>query len=427
MRVLGVGWWVLAGCGARDVGVGEASPARAAGWAVESWAGLSSEVYPPELAPPSAGGRGAMIVLHGCAQTAADLKSRADWAALSEAFGITVVLPRVPGGGKYAGCWDYYGSNHTRTNRHNDDLLALVDAILGAPGLEVDPDQVYLAGLSSGGGQAMVMGCLAPEVFAGIGIAAGPSVGTSVSQFSTVSTTAASAKSVCRSLAGSHSDAFETQLAAVVAGTRDYTVAQGYAELNAQVFSELYGEASGETLTPYAFAVDQLRGYQPRGTGIEASDSVGPRVSRITADGMGHAWPAGTGAGFEMAFVASEGVDYGWYLAEFFSRHNRRADAYVPGDLPDNEPEPEPEPEPDEPDEPAPGPDDCLPYVASATEDINGHLDRYDVYPPGYGVVDRTYVDLIDEHGVFGEFTLYQAESGDWYVDVDAMPERDCP
>jgi poly(3-hydroxybutyrate) depolymerase len=437
MRGLGVMCLALAGCGGfRDVSSKEASPARVAGWASESWGGLTSEVYTPAFMPPSSGGRGAMIVLHGCAQTANDLKTRADWSSISETFGIAVIIPKVPGGGKYAGCWDYYGSNHTRSNRDNNDILALVDAIVAAPGMEVDPNQVYIAGLSSGAGEAMVMACLAPDVFAGVGIAAGPSVGTSVSGFTSVSTNAAAAKSLCKSLAGSHADAFDTQLAAAHAGLSDYVVAQGYSDLNVQVFSEIYAETAG-TLTPYAFSVDTLEGYQPRGTGVESSDGEGPRVSLIKSEGMGHAWPGGTGSGFEMGFVAAKGLDYGWYLAEFFSRNNRRADAFVPGDLPEDPVDPEdPVEDPEDPEDPVEDPEDpvedpedpeCPPYVASATDDINGHLSRYDVYPLGYGVVDETYVNLIDEHGVFGEFTLYQAASGDWYSDPAAMPTVDCP
>lgn len=406
---------LLAGCEARVVGGSSASPARAAGWSSERLGGLNLELYKPAFVPPS-DERSALIVLHGCAQTAQDIKSRGNWDEIAETFGMTIVMPNVPGGGKYMGCWDYYGSNHTRTNRHNDDLLALASALASDADLDISADQIYISGLSSGGGMAMVMGCLAPDVFAGVGVAAGPTIGTSAAQISYVATNQATAVSRCTTLAGSAASSFSTQLASVIAGTRDYTVAQGYSELNALVFSEIYGDAAGEVLAPYAFEVDTLHGYQPSGTGFEASDSAGPRVSRIVADGMGHAWPAGTGSGPETAYVASQGVDYGWYLAEFFSRNNRRTGGFVPEDLPENVPTPEEEPE-EEPAEPEEDPEGAGCYVATATDDINGHLSRYDVYPLGYGVADETYVDLIDQHGVFGEFTLYQSASNDWFAD----------
>ena len=108
----------------------------------------------------------------------------------------------MAGGGVYFGCWDYYGNNHTRVANDAADLLGHVDALLDDPALGIDPEQVYIAGLSSGGGMAMVMGCLAPDVFAGVGIDAGPTVGTSSSQIGKVSTTQQAASSLCTSLAG---------------------------------------------------------------------------------------------------------------------------------------------------------------------------------------------------------------------------------
>lgn len=157
-----------------------------------SWTGITVarmqvELFVPDAPPRSAAGRPLMINLYGCAQTGDDLRERGNWASTAEAFGMIVALPTVPDGGKIAGCWDYYGKpsfsahstpRHTRQNRDNDNILALVDRLLEDEMLGVDPNQVYLSGLSSGGGQTMVLGCLAPDVFAGIGIVAGPSLGT---------------------------------------------------------------------------------------------------------------------------------------------------------------------------------------------------------------------------------------------------------
>ena len=71
---------------------------------------------------------------------------------------------------------------------------------------------------------------------------------------------------------------------------------------------------------------------------------------------------------------------------------------------------------------------DCTPWVESALDDINGHLSRYDVYPPGYGVADATYVELLDAYGVSGPFALYLGSDGDWYLDPDRVPgSGDCP
>lgn len=426
------GWVVLAGCGAGQAPSTAGSGLERVGWEHTTAGGLGIDVYVPTTAAPSTG-RPLMIVLHGCTQTAADLKSRVDWERVSEAFGTVISLPNVPNGGKFAGCWDYYGPSHTRTSGDSGKILDLVDDLQGDPSLAIDPARTSIAGLSSGASMAMVMGCLAPDVFSGVGIAAGPTVGTTAFQISSVATNLSKATDVCLALAGSHADAFDTQLVGVISGTNDFTVAQGYADLNADVFAGIYADVStsGAALTEASFPVNALEGYQPAGTGTLVSDVDGPRISLIHANGMGHAWPAGTGPGAEIKFVASQGVDYGWTLQDFFARNSRRAPPTepIPGD--DDPPVDDP-PVDDPPGDPADGDDDddglCVDWVETVEDDINGHLSRYDVYPPGYGVVDITYVDLLDAYGVFGPFDLYLGVDGEWYHDPTKVPASgDCP
>lgn len=393
-----------------------------AGWNHGVLAGVTSDVLVPSAATPAAG-RPLLIVLHGCSQVPDDLLARVDFDSVAASFDAVIAVPKVPNGGQYLGCWDYYGSSHSRTSGDSGKLLDLVDTLLANRSLGIDPGRVWISGLSSGGGMAMVMGCLAPDVFSGVGIAAGPTVGTTAFQIASVSTTLTSAKATCSNLAGSHSASFATQLASVIAGTSDFTVAQGYAPLNADVFAAIYG-TGGDALTAAPFDVTALHGYNPAGTGTISFDGLGARVQRISAQGMGHAWPAGTGPGPEVSWVATQGVDYAWTLAAFFSENARRTEPSDPIDPPVDEPpvEDPPADDPGDPvDDPAGDPSgDC--WVERADDDINGHLDRYDVYPAGYGVADETYVDLLDDHGVFGSFPLFLGSDGAWYADPSHVP-----
>jgi poly(3-hydroxybutyrate) depolymerase len=302
--------------------VSSAAAARAE-WQAQTAGGVSVEVYTPASQSPIGQGRALLVVLHGCTQSAATLRDQGNLRVAGDDFGAVVAVPTVPNGGVLAGCWDYYGPSHARTGRHDGPLLEMTAALLADPALGIDPAQVYIAGLSSGAGQAMVMGCVAPDVFAGVGIAAGPTVGTESSQIAIVSTHQAAAATLCRTLAGGASPSFDTQLAAVIAGSSDYIVAQGYADLNAAVMGDVY--SGGSALASSALDVSSLEGYQPAGEGQLLSDATGPRISLIHATGMGHAWPAGSGEGFELSFVAKEGVSWGQYLARFFSENSRRA------------------------------------------------------------------------------------------------------
>lgn len=306
------------------------APATAAGsWSQRTAGGMTVELYRPASAPALPGGRALMVSLHGCVQTSQVLKTGGNWTATADEHGMVVAVPAAPNGGVLLGCWDYYDTNHSRTNpaRHDDNLLDLVSTLLADTSLGIDPDQVYVSGLSSGGGQAMVMGCLAPDVFAGVGIAAGPTVGTTSGQIGSVATTLAQARSTCRTFAGSRTADLATQVTSVVHGSADTTVATGYGTLNAQVMADLYGAG-----TTSSFSLAGLAGTNRAGTGTLWSDAAGPRVSLVQNTGLAHAWPAGGGPGG--SYVSTNSVDYPAYLTDFLFANNRRVDR-DPGPGPD--------------------------------------------------------------------------------------------
>ncbi|MFO0724161.1 MAG: PHB depolymerase family esterase [Myxococcota bacterium] len=295
-----------------------------ADWSQRTVAGMTVQLYTPTSVGSFPAGRGLMIGLHGCTQQATALAQHGNWESAAERRGVVVALPQVPNGGVLAGCWDYYGANHTRTTRHDGPVLQLVEALLADHSLSIDPAQVYVAGLSSGAGEAMVLGCLAPDVFAGVGINAGPTVGTASSQIATVSTDRQAGVSTCKTMAGAHVSSFDTQLVSIIAGTQDFIVAQGYNALNAEVMRAIYA-GTGPELSSAAIDVPQMIGSVPQGTGTLWSDGSGPRVSLVMVQGMGHAFPAGNGTGAEMSFIAQRGPSWPDHLLDLFTENNRRA------------------------------------------------------------------------------------------------------
>jgi hypothetical protein len=187
--------------------------------------------------------------------------------------------------------------------------------------LGIDPKQVYLTGLSSGAGETMVLGCLAPDVFAGIGIVAGPSLGTASDEIkpTILPVNRDQVMRDCESLAGSNTNHFATQVASVAFGSNDSIVSPAYNNLNAEVMAGLYGATSTAT-----FDLSGMPGFQPQGQGSLWSDAKGPRVSLVRINGMGHAWPAGSGPGAEQNFISSRGLNYPAYLTKFLTDNNRR-------------------------------------------------------------------------------------------------------
>jgi poly(3-hydroxybutyrate) depolymerase len=356
--------------------------ASAAGaWSTETIAGMSVDVYTPVTAAALAGKRALMINLHGCVQKNSDLQSAGNWAKTADQYGMVVAIPAVPDGGVIVGCWDYFDSNHSRSTpaRHDDNLLGLASTLSGRASLGIDPAQVYISGLSSGGGETMVMGCLAPDIFAGIGINAGPTVGTTSGQIGTVSTTQSAGTAQCRSFAGTNSPAFASQLTSVVYGSNDTTVAPGYDTLNAQIMAGIYGAAATSTFSLAGFAGTNLAG-----NGLLYSDATGPRVSLIQNTGLGHNWPAGAAPGG--TYVSANSIDYPAYVTGFFFANNRRV---APGSTPTPTPTPTVSPTPT----PTPGQLYCG-TATNAAHKAAGRAISYgnDPYNPYYAVGSQAYL-----------------------------------
>lgn len=305
------------GSGGGGGGGGGSDPEPGSWTTNASQAGMEVHIYTPTTTTAN-GKRALMVALHGCSQSNEVVRDNWSWEDEADEYGMVIAAPMAPNGGVIAGCWDYYDSNHSRANpgRHDDNLIDLAQALLADSKLNIDPDQVYISGLSSGGGETFVMGCVAPEIFAGIGINAGPAVGTSSGQIGSAAVSAAQAASTCQSFADDGNQAgFDTQLTSVVHGTSDYTVGQDYAEVDAQAMANVYGASKDSGSNAVSGG----------GTEETWSDSSGVRVSKIMVSGLGHAWPAGSDSSGG-SYTDHATIDYPAFLTAFFFEHNRRAD-----------------------------------------------------------------------------------------------------
>lgn len=312
-------------------GTGEPTPTPVpGGWSTDSGlAGMSVHTYVPNSTTAN-GKRALMITLHGCdftANTNDIVKNYWGWEDESDQYGMVVAAPYAPGGGVQGlHCWDYYGTNHSASNlsRHDDNLADLANEMMANTSLNIDPSQVYISGLSSGGGETFVMGCLRPDIFAGIGINAGPALGTSSNQISSppFGTTASSVASICTGFSNTDSD-FNTQLTSVVHGNSDSTVGTAYADIDAGAMAIVYGADKDN-------GTNSISGG---GTEETWSDNAGTRVSKIMVNGLGHAWPAGndkSGGGY----TDHNTIDYPAFLSKFLFDNNRRVVVSTPTPTP---------------------------------------------------------------------------------------------
>lgn len=280
---------------------------------------------PKNTAPATIGqGRALMLTLHGCAMTASGnvINKKFNWEDTAEKYGMVVVAPTVPSGTTatrtYAGCWDWFGANHSRTTRDEAILLKLIDAVKARPNLNIDPKQIYVTGLSSGGGVVVTLGCVAPDVFAGMGINTGPALNTAANAGvgSKAARTPQQIANDCKAYAGANSTALLTQLTSVVNGSKDTTVDPTHSWANRDGMKVAYGATfDGGSFTEVNSVGKIWKDNQNR-----------PRVSYIEATGMAHAWPAGAGGSGGGLWVDYTHVNYPAYVTKFFFENNLRVE-----------------------------------------------------------------------------------------------------
>ena len=278
-------------------------------------------IYTPETVSPIGNGRSLLIILHGCTHPIGDFvssgsKTGAQLEAPAEEYGMVVAVPDAANKEGFS-CWGYWTSQNRNVGDYAN-LLELVDDMLDDSSYNIDAKQVYIAGLSSGASFANTISCLAPEVFAGVGVSAGPTIGTSANDaiggYGNVPPSTFKAR--CEGYAGSNRSHLQTQVASIGQGDADTLVSTQYNRQNAEGMAAVYGVSelsSTRTITE-----------NPGHTAQEFMWEDG-RVSMLWFNGLPHDWSGGQGANGG-SYIDSQSINYARYLGEFFSTYNNRVD-----------------------------------------------------------------------------------------------------
>ncbi len=335
------------------------------GWNTETIAQMSVHIYTPAgeptVAPHTEGKRPLMLSLHGCNQTNTLIRNKGNWQVMAEAYDMVVAVPDSVTSG-FGNCWDSFGDGHNETNHDSDNVILLTETLRDRAELNIDPNQIYIAGLSSGGMQTMLVGCMRSDLYAGVGLASNPTIGTGSGDWGSDPVGPTEGRTMCLDLAdrtGTRSSQ-ETQLASIVFGD-DSTVPGGtdipsggidldFFPQNAEIMAEIYGATSFSTGAP-------VSGYSSESDGLEstwARDGV-KRVSLLDIPGLGHAWSTGDGA--QDTDINGAYVNYPEFLMAFFHMENMRVAATpTPSPWPPVTPTPTPSPWPPVTPTPTPSP-----------------------------------------------------------------------
>ena len=117
-----------------------------------------------------------VVMLHGCAQSAADFATGTQMNRLADELGVVILYPEQSPSANMGRCWNWHRPGDQARGRGEPAMIAALTRHAIAL-CRADATRVYVAGISAGGATAAIMGQAYPDLFVAVGIHSGVAFG----------------------------------------------------------------------------------------------------------------------------------------------------------------------------------------------------------------------------------------------------------
>jgi poly(hydroxyalkanoate) depolymerase family esterase len=250
-----------------------------------------------------------IVMLHGCTQTPSDFAAGTQMDALADQKQFIVVYPQQTSTYNSLSCWNWFQTaDQARGSGEPAIIAGIVQTVEQTPSQwTIDPNRVYVAGMSAGAAMAVIMGATYPDIFAAIGVHSGLEYQAATSE--TAATTAQSQGGPNPTQQGQAAYTAMGSAAREVPtidfqGQSDFTVYPVNGDQVIEQWMQTDHLASGGTYNASFSSPSTTTNGQVSGSGGHSytvqtwNDNNGVEIEEYwKINGMGHAWSGGSSSG----------------------------------------------------------------------------------------------------------------------------------